>query len=305
MNKTATSEATQQPAEPEWVYSHHAVAFLDIMGQQSVFEDFPGVPNDVATKAILMEKLRHTVGYIPVLRKGFSDMFDSMRGDRVIPAQVPKEFHAEFRRMQQTEIHLQGLSDAIIAWSPINTVDEPTLARAMNGLWGIMMTTAGMNLTALATKHALRGGIDVDGGIPIEPGGNEIYGPALNCAYVLESKFARSPRILIGKGLLAFLESIESDLTSSQYIDYAKKLTERCRQLIIEDEDGHPILHFLGPGAREVMQVPGYRKAALDPAFAFVKEATARFKDDSKLGPRYALLLRYFEKHLPDWGKEE
>ena len=287
--------------EPEWVYCHHAVAFLDLMGQRKVFADFPAAPETEADKAILIEKLRHTVGYIQVFRQGFVDMFGGMQREREIPSQIPKEFHAEWRTMQKTEIHLQSVSDAVIAWAPIRPVDEPALVKAMNGLWGIMMTTAGMTLMALASKHPLRGGIDVDGGIPIEPGGNEIYGRALNSAYELESGAAKSPRILIGKGLLSFLDSVESDPSGSRYVALAKTMAGRCRNLITMDEDGQPILHFLGAGAREVVHMPKFREGGLDAAVAFVKEAAENLQGDTKLGPRYALLQRYFEKNVGDW----
>jgi hypothetical protein len=289
-------------AEPEWVYSHHAVAFLDLMGQRKVFDGFPAVPETEPDKALLIEKLRHTVGYIESFRDGFTNMFEGMQRERPIPAQIPPEFHAEWRRMQTTEIHLQSVSDAVIAWSPIRPVDEPGLVKSMNGLWGIMMAAAGMTLVSLAAKHPVRGGIDVAGGIPLTAGGNEIYGPALNCAYELESQKAKSPRVLIGPGLLAFLESIESDPPGSRYVALAKTLAERCRGLITEDEDGLPILHFLGAGAREVVNMPQFRGVGFDAAFAFVKDSAIQFRGDAKLGPRYSLLQRYFEKNLEGWN---
>jgi hypothetical protein len=273
------------------------------MGQRHVFADFPGVPDSEETRAILIEKLRQTVGYIEVFRKGFADMFAGMQREREIPTQIPKEFHSEWRRMQQTEIHLQSVSDAIIAWTPIQTKDESSSAKAMNGLWGILMATAGMTLTSLAAKHPLRGGIDVDGGIPIEPGGNEIYGRALNSAYELESQpgGAESPRVLIGKGVITFLDSVEADPTQSRYVGYARMLASRCRQLITADEDDRPILHFLGAGARDVLKLPDYTEAGFGAAFSFVRESAEKFRMDGKLGPRYARLLRYFEKNVGDW----
>lgn len=302
MNKELPPKIEGNPGEdPEWTYCHHAVAFLDLMGQRQIFNDLPGVPDNEVDNARLIEKIRDTVGYIGIFRKGFSDMFGALQSDRKIPEQVPVEFYSEWRRMQKTEIHLQSVSDAVIAWTPIRPVDEPGMAQAMNGLWGILMTAAGMTLQALAAKHPLRGGIDLDGGITIDPGGNEIYGRALNCAYELESIQAKSPRILIGPGVIAFLETIETDSEGTRCMAYAKKLVDRCRGLITNDEDGKPMLHFLGASAREVVNLPEFRAVGIDGAHKFIKDSAEKFKDDQKLGPRYALLLRYFEKNIRDW----
>jgi len=302
MNKGTTQRVDSIPEqEPAWVYCHHAVAFLDLMGQRRVFDNLPLVPDNEVDEARLKEKLRQTVGYIETFRKGFTNLFSGMQGEREIPALVPTQFHAEWRRIQKTEIHLQCVSDAVIAWTPIRPIDEPGIAQAMNGLWGILMSTAGMMLMTLAAKHPMRGGIDLAGGITIDPGSNEIYGPALNKAYELESIEAKSPRILIGPGVIAFLESIEADARGTRYMDYALKLVERCRGLITADEDGKHILHFLGASAREVSKMPKFHAVGFGAAMDFVKESTVEFKDDLTLGPRYALLLRYFEKNARDW----
>src|SRR5581483_8237951 len=54
-----------------WNYSHHAVAFLDLMGQRKSFEGISGVPNSPEEKTRLYEALRNTVGYIQLFRNGF------------------------------------------------------------------------------------------------------------------------------------------------------------------------------------------------------------------------------------------
>lgn len=245
----AESKGTSQG---NWNYSYHAVAFLDLMGQRKVFDDMPGVPKTEEDGKRLIQKLSQTVGFISQFRKGFKDMFEAIQSNRPVPENVPPELREEFRRLRKSDIHLQSVSDAVIAWASIHTVDEAALAQAMNGLWGIMATTASMNLLALASEHPLRGGIDVDGGIPIVEGGNEIYGRALNCAYELESQIAKSPRIAIGAGLLGFLESVSSDAPRSRPSAHAKHVAERCQGLIAHDDDGVAILHFLGEGVLEL-----------------------------------------------------
>ena len=58
-------------------------------------------------------------------------------------------------------------------------------------------------MTSLASKHALRGGIDV--GLATQIGPEEIYGTALERAYVLESRHAKYPRVAIGDEFWTYL----------------------------------------------------------------------------------------------------
>lgn len=293
-------------SKKDWIYSYHAVAFLDLMGQRKCFDGISGVPKSEEEKARVIEALKKSIGFIAKFRAGFQNLFKSIQSVREIPSQVPIKFHDEYRKMQQTEIHLQSVSDAVVVWSPILTRDEPGIAKAMNNLWGILMAAAGMNLLSLASHHPLRGGIDVEGAITLDSGGIEIYGPALNSAYELESKIAQSPRILIGNGLLRFIASIESDKSSSRYCLYAKTLAKQCRAFIVQDEDNRLILHFLGAASKELMLqtqagTGDYKKDVLYPAYSFVKASVETYRSDAILGPRYQHLLRYFEKYLPNW----
>lgn len=296
-----TSMAANSSEEKKYQYSYHAVSFLDLLAQRETFDDLPGIPETVAEKARLLDKLKHTIGYIRDLREGFRHMFEVLERERDIPVEIPAQYHSEYRKLQKTEIHLQNFSDSFVAWAPIQITDDLTMFKAINGIHSIMMVTAAWNLFSLAAKHPLRGGIDVDCGIAIEPGGNEIYGRALNSAYELEQK-AESPRILIGPGLLRLLSTIESETEDSPIIRGAKGLVKRCRSLITVDDDGREILHFLGPAAREIMCRQKYQNVGIEPAATFVKESATNFIGDKKLGPRYIRLLQYFEKNISDWG---
>jgi len=298
-NSAIASNSSEQNLK--YQYSYHAVSFLDLLAQRKTFDDLPGIPETVEEKARLLDKLKHTIGYIRELREGFRNMFDVLETERGIPIEIPPQYHSEYRKLQKTEIHLQNFSDSFVAWVPIHFTDDLNMFKAINGVHSIMMVTATWNLLSLAAKHPLRGGIDVDCGIVIEPGGNEIYGRALNSAYELEQK-AEGPRILIGPGLLKLLSSIESETENSHIINGAKALVKRCRSLIALDDDGKEILHFLGPASREIMCNQKYQNIGIEPAVTFVKESVINFMGDEKLGPRYKQLYSYFEKNISDWG---
>jgi|GEM_PF-1529240 len=282
-------------------YSYHAVAFLDLLGQREIFDDLPDIPDTAIEKARLLDKLKSTIGYIREFRKDFLHTFKVLQEESAIPLEIPAQYHNEYRKLKKTEIHFQNFSDLVMAWTPIRIIDELTMFQAISGLHNIMMVTAIWNLISLASRHPLRGGIDVDCGIAIEPGGDEIYGRALNAAYALE-QIAKSPRILIGPGLLQLLSTIESKTESSPTVQGAKKLASMCRGLVALDDDGREILHFLGPTARKIMCNQKYQDVGIVPAVRFVKESVLMFAGDEKLGPRYKRLLRYFEKNAQDWG---
>lgn len=61
-------------------------------------------------------------------------------------------------------------------------------------------------LASLASKHPMRGGIDV--GLATEIGPEEIYGTALERGYLLERDVARYPRIVIGDELWKYLNAV-------------------------------------------------------------------------------------------------
>lgn len=297
-----TDTVTETADDSTYKYSHHVVAFIDLLGQRRVFDDFEGIPSDETGKAELLTRLQDTVGYIRTFRENFTRMFTTLQADRPVPSEVPPQHYEEHKRLRKSaKIHLQSFSDSVIAWSPILTPDDLAMAQAINSIYSIMMVTATQTLISLGGKHPLRGGIDVNCGIQIEPGGNEIYGKALNSAYSLEQQ-AESPRVLIGPGILKLLSTVEASENNSIRFKAAKIFARHCRELITTDTDNRVILHFLGPAAREIMNSPKFKDVGIRAAYAFVKDCTSRFESDEKLGPRYANLLRYFKRNITDWN---
>lgn len=158
-------------------------------------------------------------------------------------------------------------------------------------------------LTALASKHPLRGGIDV--GLATEIGPGEIYGTALERAYLLESRVAKYPRLVIGDELWRYLNAALSHF-ESQTTPVAKAITaivKKTMQMIVTDADGHRILDYLGPVTAENAG-PDHGKLMIQPAYNFVlaEQKLMLAKGDPELIGRYVLLRRYFEPQLGPWG---
>ena len=131
----------------------------------------------------------------------------------------------------------QHISDSLIAWVPVKFQKIDEYIQCLNTLMTTFYVTSSIYLSSLAQGYPMRGGIDLDGAITIEPGGNEIYGPALIGAYKLESEKAKYPRILVGDGVLKFLdvEFRTNDEIKKKYIEITRQF---CLDYIYNDEEG-------------------------------------------------------------------
>jgi hypothetical protein len=158
-------------------------------------------------------------------------------------------------------------------------------------------------LTAMASGHALRGGIDVGPGVEMTP--EEIYGPALAQAYILESREADYPRVLIGNG---FEDQLIASIAESQKLPAAKaenlaEIVRRMRVFIAKDKDGRQILDYLGPVLANVSK-QSHSNILVQRAYQFVLDEQERWLalGNTKECGRYAVLRQYFEERLHLWG---
>src|SRR5207249_12066685 len=80
----------------------------------------------------------------------------------------------------------------------------------------------------------------------------EIYGTALERAYLLECNVAQYPRIVIGEELWNYLNCVlrEFGNRSDGLARAITAIAEKCIGLIAKDTDGQSILDYLGPVVR-------------------------------------------------------
>jgi hypothetical protein len=140
----------------------------------------------------------------------------------------------------------------------------------------------------------LRGGVDVERGIDLFP--NEVYGPAAINAYTLESRVAEYPRIVVGDGLLQYLDYLEGLPSQGPGRDIAAMRAAHCRRLICRaPDDGRSMLHMLEPAFLDLAKFADTATAA----YEWVRqqpEVHSRH-DNAKLESRYLRLLQYFHAH--------
>ncbi len=194
-----------------------------------------------------------------------------------------------------------GFSDSFVASVALRNDrgDLVPIVRVFSALFAASV----IMLISLDSKHALRGGIDV--GLATEIAAGEIYGTALERAYLLECRRAKYPRILIGDELWSYLSValLEFGKSTTASAKAAKAIVQKMMQLVSTDSDGERILDYLGPILAELMK-PGEAKTMVQPAYDFILAEQQRLLSigDAKLVERYTLLRRYFESRLPQHG---
>ncbi|MGC2333632.1 MAG: hypothetical protein WA581_19430 [Candidatus Acidiferrales bacterium] len=277
--------------EKHYILGHHLVGFLDVLGQREKFRqlEIPKTPEDHTRVGRV---LRETAGFVSDLRDTFQSNFKAFEsGISIGPLGMLGSVQPKF----------VGFSDSFVVSVALRN-DRGDLIPIIS-VFAALSAAATVMLTSLASQHALRGGMDV--GLATEIGAGEIYGTALERAYLLECQSAQYPRIVIGDELWKYLSvalvRFKTDAAPDARI--VEAIVRKITQLISTDTDGKRILDYLGPVFKELMK-PGDVNIMVQPAYDFVAAEQQRFSSiaDEKLGKRYALLRRYFESRLPQFG---
>jgi hypothetical protein len=272
---------------------HHLVAFLDVLGQRDKFRGLKK-PTTAQEEDEVREVLRQTAGFVAELRTVFQTQFEVFEAGATNMQRHTKE---------PLRPSFTGFSDSFVTSVPLREegyelVPIVTVFSALSAACVVM-------LTALASKHPLRGGIDV--GLATEIGPGEIYGTALERAYLLECNVAKYPRLVIGDELWRYLNAVLAHFENLA-TPVSKAITvivKKTQQMIATDTDGQKILDYLGPVAVENAG-PDRGPLMIQPAYDFVLAEQKRIlaKGDPELIGRYVLLRSYFESRLKSWGVE-
>jgi hypothetical protein len=280
-------------------YCYHLVAFLDVQGQTGEFANLSGVPTagDEPAKQVLIEILKRTVGFISGLNNQLRRYLESSSAPTEIRNAVPEGLRAKLEELRRTEVKVTSFSDSLIIFTSL----QPRLSASLPIVTvnDIFLALATLMILSPVQEHILRGGLEVDGAVEIFE--NEIYGPALNRAYFLESQIAKYPRVLVGQGLIEFLDRSALVPGTDPASRIAKDIAIRCRQMIRADFDGQQFLDYLGDYPASVFKKN--LKDVMPKALEFIKRQEKFFADrgDIKLAPRYAYLRKYFENRMDAW----
>lgn len=212
---------------------------------------------------------------------------------------LPNDAQREWAQMRKMRLSTQYWSDGLVAFASLGESNIRCRMNAVLSIFGIAGTEC---LSGLVGHAPIRGAIDIAWGVELRPG--EIYGAAVANAYELESNGAQYPRILVSEQTIDFLKATIQHSEQDIFSEYDRRLAQICYDMVLQDEDGRYILHYLGDTFRDAItkgQPATHYVTAYEAARSFVLLEYERFrqKGDAKLEPRYRLLLSYFEKFPP------
>jgi hypothetical protein len=281
----------------DWCY--YLVAYLDVLGQKEISSKICNVkPGDIIDDEINREISENLFFLENSFRDELRKTFQALTSEKQSQITVNSAFQGQFNQMRRAEIYFQFFSDSLIVYVPLKFESYYTVP--VNSIWGVLGACCQAMLSSLAVGHTVRGGIDVGLATRLESG--EVYGPALNKAYLLESKIADNPRIVIGEGVWGFLKSLsdkkrQHPSQSQLDIDGCKRIADLCLKLISYDTDGKRILDYLGSGFLELQNpFSGFYKI-YENSKNFIFKSLAKYsrEENSELTGKYRYLAGYFQ----------
>jgi len=279
----------------------YVVGLIDLLNQGKQLDGWSSFPDTPSERAEFIEALKKTVGRVANIRKafkGFVQNYPSKAERHPAHAHLTDAQRAEYRRLHDFELGCQNFSDTIVLYSPLAIPGGDT---TVFGVWGMLLGTASVLMLALAAGVPLRGGIEV--GMAIDHFPDEIYGPVLRRAYLLEQHVAQYPRVVVGKAAMDYLHACVEDAGETKADQFNRNMAQDCLSLIALDQDGAPFVDFLGDPVYQLYQdKEDYREQA-EKGHEFAKREHERFvhAQNYKLALRYAWLRQYYESRIGRW----
>ena len=285
--------------QDSFLFQHYLVVFIDHLGQREHLRKVTGLPTTVTEESKFIDIMKDSVGRVTKIRDVFKTYFDLAVAHKPNINLVSPENREEFIASQKINLNFYGISDSVVIAVPLMSNDEN--CTAVNGVFSAFVATCGIGLMSLSIQVAMRAGLDV--GVATQIDDKEIYGPALERAFYLESNLAEYPRFIIGKELINYLLWVEHQESNTNLSQVAKGLARYCREMIIQDSDGRYMLDFLGTKIKEASGEV-INKDVVMSAFSFVRSQYEKYlkEENDKLSSRYYRLLLYFLNRQSIWG---
>lgn len=279
----------------------YVVGLIDLLNQGKQLDDWGSFPQTNDEKAEFKEALKKTVGVVASIREGFRgyvDAYTAQTKHHPAHALLTDAQEAECRRLVDFKLGCQNFSDTVVLYSPLSI---PGGDLTVFGIYGMLLGSASIILSALGCGVPLRGGIEVGMAIDGFPG--EIYGPVLRRAYLLEQHVAQYPRVVVGEKAMGFLRACLTPDRNTQADHLNQVMARECLSLIAIDQDETPFVDFLGEHVYQLDPDKRGHREQVEKGHEFVKREHERFMQaqDNKLGPRYALLRQYYESRIGRW----
>jgi hypothetical protein len=277
----------------DMLVSNYVAAFIDVLGQRAALHGCGLLP---ASLEEFLPVARSSIGVIQQLHESFAHFYDAFHTP-ADPSLVPDALKERFQASQKTEVGFQRFSDGLVVYAPLME-EEGYLS--ITDVYGLLAASGALCLLGLSIRQPLRGGIDLAWGVELNH--SELYGCVVAKSYELESNVAEYPRIVIGDELIRYFDAYQDYPGQTPEAELIRTLATWCKEMTTIDEDGVPIIHYLGPRFRENL-IEGVDPSIFTDAAAYVEEQLDRWVDvgDEKLVSRYRRLQSYFNENRGTW----
>lgn len=277
-------------------FGNYLVAFVDLLGQRKALEGQGILPPGRSASEIeaFKQTAIRTVGAILNLQKTSEEILKGFESRNIehLKDRLPAESHDIIDDLKVGGISTQRWSDGLVHFYCMrgsNTV------RDVLAYFDLFTRVGSMALIGLARGQPIRGGIEVSWGVELHK--NELYGPAVANAYVLESTIAQYPRIVVGRYAIDYLHYVSQLPGNDVRTRFSRGFAESVLGLTIRDEDGAYCIHFLSEVFRDVANSP--HEKLLPAARSFIESQLEEHANCDKLRTRYERLNDYFDQFAP------
>lgn len=283
----------KQVEKPSLYLGSYAVAFIDILGQSRKLRELRNCEwwmLDSVTRTLLSE----TYGRVSRFRDLYSRFMNSFQKqtdlERDFLASNPTdEDIAIWKASKGDNLEIRFIADSIIAMVPVRVVNGIFPFSAILSLMG---ASCNAMLASLAEQRAIRGGVAL-GPCVFNKDTGEVYGSALSVAVELEKK-ADWPRLLVDQEIFrvaeVFARQEGTDAASRMNATFAQE----CLNLISKDQDECLILDYLGPGLKQLYDIPEF---VTTKANNFIVSQIGEKADDEKVVKKYLKAQEYFARN--------
>lgn len=239
--------------------------------------------------------VKKSVGRIVGTQKLFEQFYGSYASAPTVYSMLPPSVQSTIPDMAPSQLKWQYFSDGLVVYVPLGTglVSSP-----VNSIFGLLLASGMLCVIGMAAGSPIRAGIDVAWAVEYRP--NELYGSAVAHAYRLESEIAQWPRVVVGEGLVDYLQHYATAGDSDPSSQFRREMGQRCLDLLTTDIDGNHIVDYLGPGYRKVSK-NALDMSTIEKARTYVDAQISQWHlaGDKKLVGRYEIVRTYLSRYTP------
>lgn len=270
----------------------YAVAFIDLLGQRAAMPERHLPPNEDEAVAIV----KKSVGRIISTQKLFEDFYNSYASTETIYSKLPLPIKSAVPDMAPAQLKWQYFSDGLVVYVPLGS---GVVASPVSSIFALLLASGMLCLIGLAAGSPIRAGIDAAWAVEYRP--NELYGSALAHAYKLESEVAQWPRVVVGEGLVGYLQHYATDGDNSLSSRLRREMGSLCLKLLAVDVDGNHIVDYLGSVYSKVTKGE-LERPTIDRAQRYVEQQIAHWRqvNDIRLVERYEIVRSYLSQNASE-----